>query len=58
MSKGSTQRVRWSSTFAKQYDKIFGKKHVFDLRDVISPKEVELDLNFKGGHKTKKENNG
>lgn len=53
MSKGSRQRVRWSSTFAKQYDKIFGKKHVFDLRNVISPKEVELDLNYKGGHSTK-----
>ena len=54
MSKGSTQRVRWSSTFAKQYDKIFGKKHVFDAKDVISPKEVELDLSYKDGNSTKR----
>lgn len=54
MSKGSKHRVKWSSTFAKQYDKIFGKKNVFDLTDVISPEEVELDLEFKGGHDTER----
>lgn len=54
MSKGSKYRVTWSSTFAKQYDKIFGKKNVFDLTDVISPEEVELDLEFKGGHDTER----
>ena len=54
MSKGSRQRVRWSSTFAEQYDKIFGKKHVFDAKDVISPKEVELDLSYKDGNSTKR----
>lgn len=58
MSKGSKYRVTWSSTFAKQYDKIFGKKNVFDMTDVISPEEVELDLEFKGGHDTERKQDG
>ena len=54
MSKGSKYRVSWTSTFARQYDKIFGKKAIFDMRDILSPQEVEADLEFKGGHDTKK----
>ena len=54
MSKGSKHRVTWSSTFAKQYDKIFGNHVIFDLNDVITPKDVEYDLKFKGGHDTER----
>jgi hypothetical protein len=54
VSKGSKYRVTWSSTFARQYDKIFGKSYTFDLSNVITPTDVELDLKFKGGHNTER----
>jgi hypothetical protein len=58
MSKGSKQRVTWSSTFARQYDKIFGHHVIFDLTDVITPIDVEYDLQFKGGHNTERIRDG
>jgi hypothetical protein len=54
MGKGSNFRVTWTSTFARQYDRIFGKKTSFDLSDVFSHEDIESDLDFKGGHKTKR----